>query len=57
MSEPTEETEAAALGHPAGRPWERALFGSGSLEGTVRMVIYAAIFVLVFGTLFHLTQG
>lgn len=51
------ENQTVALGHPAGRPWERALFGSGSIEGTVRMVVYVALFVLVFGTLFYLIQG
>jgi hypothetical protein len=57
MSEETKEAEPAAMGHPAGLRWERAVFGSGSIEGTMRMVIYAAAFVLVFGTLFFLAQG
>jgi hypothetical protein len=49
--------ETKQLGTPAGLGWEQALFGSGSIEGTIRMVIYAAAFVLVFGTLFYLVPG
>lgn len=52
-----EDTGTKQLGYPAGRGWERAVFGSGSIEGTIRMVIYAAAFVLAFGTLFYLVQG
>jgi hypothetical protein len=52
-----EDTGTERLGHPAGRGWERAAFGNGSIAGTLRMVIYAAIFVVVFGTLFYFAQS
>lgn len=51
-----EDTGTKQLGYPAGLRWERALFGNG-ITGTIRMLIYAAGFVLVFGTLFFLVQG
>lgn len=49
--------ESTAKSHPEGTALERALFGNGSIEGTLRMVIYAAAFVLLFGTLFYLLPG
>ncbi|HEV7277167.1 MAG TPA: hypothetical protein VGN80_12845 [Devosiaceae bacterium] len=51
-----EDTGTKRLGYPAGHGWERALFGSGSISGTIRMLIYAAAFVLIFGTLFFFIQ-
>lgn len=52
-----EDTGTKQLGYPAGHRWERALFGNGSITGTIRMLIYAAAFVLIFGTLFFFAQG
>ncbi len=52
-----EDTGTRQIGSPAGHRWERALFGSGSITGTIRMLIYAAAFVLIFGTLFFLFQS
>lgn len=57
MSDEVKETGSAAMGHPAGVGWERAAFGSGSIDGTIRMVLYALAFVLVFGTLFAIAQA
>lgn len=52
-----EDTGTERLGFPAGQRWERAVFGNGSIAGTIRMLIYAAAFVLVFGTLFYLLRS
>lgn len=39
-----------AIGH---RDWERAILGDNSIAGTLRVVAYIAVFVLVFGSIFH----
>ena len=47
----TDTTEAVIrAGH---KRWERVLLGDNSVEGTFRMLIYIALYVVVFGTLFH----
>jgi hypothetical protein len=32
--------------------WERLILGENGITGTIRMVVYALVFVVVFGTLF-----
>ena len=47
----TDTTEAVIrAGH---KRWERVLLGDNSVEGTFRVLIYIALYVVVFGTLFH----
>lgn len=42
-----------ALGH---RDWERAILGGNGIAGTLRLIVYIAVFALLFGTLFYLAR-
>jgi hypothetical protein len=39
-----------AIGH---RDWERAILGDNSIAGSLRIIAYIAVFVVVFGSIFH----
>jgi hypothetical protein len=48
------ETETPQAVQRAGyRDWERLLLGNNGIEGTIRLVLFAVLFALVFGSLFH----
>ena len=41
------------IGHSG---WERLILGENGISGTVRMLVYIALFALVFGSLFYFAQ-
>jgi hypothetical protein len=46
----TETPEAVErAGH---KTWERVILGENSIAGTMRVIVYIAIFVALFGTIF-----
>lgn len=48
MTETPQEVERE--GHT---DWERLVLGPNGIAGTVRLIVYIAVFALVFGTLFY----
>lgn len=52
---PQSETDKA-ISAGYGTDIERLLLGSNSVEGTLRVLIYIGLFILVFGTLFAFAQ-
>jgi hypothetical protein len=47
-------TDTPQAVHRAGyKDWERLLLGVNGIVGTVRLILYALVFALVFGSLFH----
>ena len=38
------------------KDWERLVLGENGIAGTIRLVVYALAFALVFGSLFYLTR-
>jgi hypothetical protein len=38
------------VGH---KQWERLVLGENGISGTIRMIVYIALFALVFGSMFY----
>ena len=34
--------------------WERVVLGPNGINGTIRLMLYIAVFALIFGSFFHL---
>ncbi|HHY48749.1 MAG TPA: hypothetical protein GYA10_03270 [Alphaproteobacteria bacterium] len=51
MSDKATDTPTAVqrAGH---KDWERAVLGENGLVGTIRLIVYIAVFAIIFGTIF-----
>jgi hypothetical protein len=38
------------------KDWERLILGANGITGTIRMIVYIAVFALVFGSISYFTR-
>lgn len=55
MSDNKETDTPQAIERAGHKDWERRVLGENGIAGTIRLVIYIALFALIFGSLFYFT--